>query len=525
MTFCLGGSLALITSLPLLYGFCSFLTSITFNAGPRIACLHGRQQTSLFKKTDDMNLKPICAISLLTLVLLSEGSRSQTPYVYTIKADSVKITNCDSAELILENHTQGVPGFLFNTGNGRTIFKRGAQKLNDTMYLVGADTITLPSSNYWSLNGNTGINGSTQYLGTTDNTPLTLRTQGAVRMTLYGTGNVGINTSSDNGYRFQVNGQLWSNGTKNFLGNLEVVSGATGDYADNIRIDAEDHVPFIFHGAYIGGNDMFQFNDWEDGAGMQLTAQNESIIHIRSGFSSSNLPYDASVLYITPNYDLISTSHADTIRGIYYDPVITNLVSGSRHIGIETVTGDILLGTTSGNVGIGTEFPSTQLHTTGGVRFAGLTQDSTQTRVIVADSSGNLYYRSASSLAIDEPLRSSLAVNGPIRAHKLILSPDGWADYVFDSAYRLPPLTEVESFLRKEHHLAGIPSAGEVKANGLDVAAEQAALLKKIEELTLYSIEQDKKLQEQQKEVDLLRQKMDKLEQLLNSASLKQAQK
>jgi len=37
-------------------------------------------------------------------------------YVYTIKADSVKITNCDSAELIIENHTQGVPGFLYNTG-------------------------------------------------------------------------------------------------------------------------------------------------------------------------------------------------------------------------------------------------------------------------------------------------------------------------------------------------------------------------------------------------------------------------
>ena len=42
-------------------------------------------------------------------------------YVYTINADSVKITNhCDSAELIIQNHTQGVVGgFLYNTGNGR----------------------------------------------------------------------------------------------------------------------------------------------------------------------------------------------------------------------------------------------------------------------------------------------------------------------------------------------------------------------------------------------------------------------
>lgn len=64
-------------------------------------------------------------------------------YVYTIKADSVKITNCDSAELIIENHTQGVPGFLYNTGRGRTIFKRALTRLNDSIYLIGADTLKL----------------------------------------------------------------------------------------------------------------------------------------------------------------------------------------------------------------------------------------------------------------------------------------------------------------------------------------------------------------------------------------------
>lgn len=63
---------------------------------------------------------------LLLLILVAVGFISRAQYVYTIKADSVKITgaSCDSAELILQNHTQGVPGFLFNTGNGRTIFKR-----------------------------------------------------------------------------------------------------------------------------------------------------------------------------------------------------------------------------------------------------------------------------------------------------------------------------------------------------------------------------------------------------------------
>jgi hypothetical protein len=81
---------------------------------------------------------------LFFLVLLCMENVLQAQYVYTIKADSVKITNsCDTAELIIENHTQNVPGFLYNKGRGRTEFRRGAVKLNDSMYLVGGDTLNM----------------------------------------------------------------------------------------------------------------------------------------------------------------------------------------------------------------------------------------------------------------------------------------------------------------------------------------------------------------------------------------------
>src|SRR5882757_4399984 len=84
---------------------------------------------------------------LSLFILIGLASTLSAQYVYTIKADSVKLTNCDSSELIIENHTQNVPGFLFNTGNGRTVFKRGTQKLNDSLYLIGADTLkTLPKA-------------------------------------------------------------------------------------------------------------------------------------------------------------------------------------------------------------------------------------------------------------------------------------------------------------------------------------------------------------------------------------------
>ncbi len=76
-----------------------------------------------------------------------------------------------------------------------------------------------------------------------------------------------------------------------------------------------------------------------------------------------------------------------------------------------------------------------------------------------------------------------------------------WPDYVFDSAYRLPNLYEVERFIKQNHHLPEVPSAEQVKQEGINLSDNQAILLKKIEELTLYVIEQNKKIEELQAEV------------------------
>jgi hypothetical protein len=95
-------------------------------------------------------------------VLLCIGQALSAQYVYTIKADSVKITNnCDTAELIIENHTQTVPGFLYNKGRGRTEFRRGAMAINDSLYLVGGDTINLYKGrvNVTASNGLNATNG------------------------------------------------------------------------------------------------------------------------------------------------------------------------------------------------------------------------------------------------------------------------------------------------------------------------------------------------------------------------------
>ena len=80
-----------------------------------------------------------------------------------------------------------------------------------------------------------------------------------------------------------------------------------------------------------------------------------------------------------------------------------------------------------------------------------------------------------------------------------------WADYVFHKDYKLKSLKEVEDFIQENNHLPNVPSSEEiVKDGGIDVSSMMAKQMEKIEELTLYIIEQNKKLEKLQAQVNKL---------------------
>lgn len=94
------------------------------------------------------------------------------------------------------------------------------------------------------------------------------------------------------------------------------------------------------------------------------------------------------------------------------------------------------------------------------------------------------------------------AVNGAAIFTKVVVKNNAnWPDYVFDSAYQLPSLNTVQQYIQQNKHLPEMPAADSVQQNGVDIAANQAALLKKVEELTLYIIQQDQKIAILQKEM------------------------
>ncbi|MGB4850578.1 MAG: hypothetical protein WBP41_21810, partial [Saprospiraceae bacterium] len=71
----------------------------------------------------------------------------------------------------------------------------------------------------------------------------------------------------------------------------------------------------------------------------------------------------------------------------------------------------------------------------------------------------------------------------------------GFPDYVFAPDYKSLSLSEVERFIQLHHHLPNIPSASEVEENGLAVGEMQSKMMEKIEELTLYIIELNKRIE------------------------------
>ncbi len=101
-----------------------------------------------------------------------------------------------------------------------------------------------------------------------------------------------------------------------------------------------------------------------------------------------------------------------------------------------------------------------------------------------------------------------LSVNGKVACEEVLVeNSDNWPDFVFENNYDLTKLEDLETIIISNKHLPGLPSASEVSEKGFHLAEMQKKLLQKIEELTLYTIEQNKQIKQLQKEIELIKKK------------------
>ena len=257
--------------------------------------------------------------------------------------------------------------------------------------------------------------------------------------------------------------------------------------------------------------------------------------------------------YTKLRYTIYSTHGADGKLGLselfYIHPEVTTpykgLLASESDITWKKGTSNTYFNT--GNVGIGTSTPSSLLHINGkgGEPFAN-TEDlqnkasfilsstpkspgglGTMTRLYAGiGSSQYTWFQAYNGHTTGAPKNIALnpkggnvgigttdtkgfklGVNGKIAATEVkVATYANWPDYVFSKEYQLPTLQEVAQHIQEKGHLQNIPSAKEVEDNGgIELGEMNRKLLEKIEELTLYTIQQQREIDELKKENSLLK--------------------
>jgi hypothetical protein len=258
-------------------------------------------------------------------------------------------------------------------------------------------------------------------------------------------------------------------------------------------------------------------------------------------------------------FDVGETQHTYRIRSGYNPTGLTFQLSNSQEYGVdpdEASYKSVLCLDNNGNVGIGTTRPDYKMDVAGSVRSRGLffygdngnanNWITSEMPVIYGTSQGGKYpFNSNGTLIIqprtDEANRNviiatgtpaqprvsvmwsgnvgigttrpqhKLHVTGTIYAQDFVSSAVSWADYVFEPDYKLMPLTDLNAFVKKNKHLPGIPDQTTARKEGVSLKKMQVRLLEKVEELSLYVIQLNEKLEKLENENDELKLEINKL--------------
>ncbi|WP_228443884.1 hypothetical protein [Chryseobacterium indologenes] len=249
--------------------------------------------------------------------------------------------------------------------------------------------------------------------------------------------------------------------------------------------------------------------------------------------------------YVTPNSDGLKINWYGGIRMATAAGTVLQ-VSRDGNIGIGTtepvqkldVSGNIITGAGSSAEGINAfaiRYEDGSLSNWGALRSSAstymsfgvkanpsnvgwLSSNGTLNFVKAAVTLDNEGFRFLASPAQQTPLNSPVNMNellkistngnasliGKLEAKEIKITHTPTADFVFESTYDLPKLEEVEKHIKEKKHLPEIASAKTMEKEGVNIGSFQIQLLQKVEELTLYSIEQNKQLKNQQQRIEQL---------------------
>jgi hypothetical protein len=367
---------------------------------------------------------------------------------------------------------------------------------------------TASSINAWGLNGNSGTTAA-NFIGTTDNQSLVFKVNNlhAGKLDVVN-GSVAFGPSAleSNNASYNVsvgNSALKSNTLGSsltavgfealFKNTTAIANTAIGAWTLHENTTGEYNMALghqaLFFNTIGSQNTAIGFNSQlASGTGNYNTSIGSNAIHVAGGSGNTGIGFGS--LWSTAGNNNIAIGY----KAAYPPTGFGGVINGSNNIAIGNET--ILDGTASNQLNIGNFIYGAGLTGNGAgklmIGFNDLTKVGTHT----------------------------LAVNGSAIFTKAVVKLYGdWPDYVFGENYQLRPLNELEAFIRKNNHLPDVPSEAEIKKEGIDLGNNQALLLKKIEELTLYTIEANKKIEAQQTQIKTLEAQQAQIKLLIEEIS------
>lgn len=345
------------------------------------------------------------------------------------------------------------------------------------------------STSEWDVNGNNA--DSTDFIGTINESDLRFRSNNSERMRITKDGNIGIGVSTPL-EKFELNGNMKLSGDVIFSDYANMndsldkflfvdpngrTSTKTLDQLKNV-LYAE---PIITPISYCDLTGVIQSPTWSNGANKIYsycpqvnvgigTNNPQKLLDVRGTTQTRNLEVGREY----SNYSLISGYRT----GVTSTPLLSlgqyNPQSQTEHVALElTSSGELSLNHNS--------------------NF----QSSSDRVFTISNANRKIVYVNAN----EETLY----------ARKIVVDEEVWPDYVFKDDYQLMPLNKVKLFIAQNGHLPNVPSAQEVDENGVDLGETAKITMEKVEELTLYLIEQQELLETQQ---ELLKQQQEEIEKL-----------